>query len=320
MKRAKGSTDPWPRIGGGFGGWLRDHALTARESVRELGGRSATTLLVWMLIGIALALPAGLFLVRVNLEVLSGEWEGRPGLSVYLELAAPEEVQDNLAALLRLRPEVERVDIVSSADALEEFKTYTDLADVLDALPENPLPASLRVILKAEVEAGGLEEVAAALDGEAGVADVVVERTWLERVNALSAALTRLGLLLGVLFGAGALLVAATAIQLAVEQRLAEIRVMRLVGATDAQMRRPLLYLGGLYGLGGGLMAAMWVSLALVLIEAPLARLAGSFGQPLEVVAFDAGFFLALLALGLTLGMLGAFVAVQRRLTAIDGF
>jgi cell division transport system permease protein len=273
-----------------------------------------------MLIGIALALPAGLFLVRVNLEVLSGEWEGRPGLSVYLELAAPEEVQDNLAALLRLRPEVERVDIVSSADALEEFKTYTDLADVLDALPENPLPASLRVILKAEVEAGGLEEVAAALDGEAGVADVVVERTWLERVNDLSAALTRLGLLLGVLFGAGALLVAATAIQLAVEQRLAEIRVMRLVGATDAQMRRPLLYLGGLYGLGGGLMAAMWVSLALVLIEAPLARLAGSFGQPLEVVAFDAGFFLALLALGLTLGMLGAFVAVQRRLTAIDGF
>ncbi|MEN9806991.1 MAG: hypothetical protein RL756_1511 [Pseudomonadota bacterium] len=320
MKRAKGSTDPWPRIGGGFGGWLRDHALTARESVRELGGRSATTLLVWMLIGIALALPAGLFLVRVNLEVLSGEWEGRPGLSVYLELAAPEEVHDNLAALLRLRPEVERVDIVSSADALEEFKTYTDLADVLDALPENPLPASLRVILKAEVEAGGLEEVAAALDGEAGVADVVVERTWLERVNDLSAALTRLGLLLGVLFGAGALLVAATAIQLAVEQRLAEIRVMRLVGATDAQMRRPLLYLGGLYGLGGGLMAAMWVSLALVLIEAPLARLAGSFGQPLEVVAFDAGFFLALLALGLTLGMLGAFVAVQRRLTAIDGF
>lgn len=320
MKRAKGSTDPWPRIGGGFGGWLRDHTLTARESVRELGGRSATTLLVWMLIGIALALPAGLFLVRVNLEVLSGEWEGRPGLSVYLELAAPEEVQDNLAALLRLRPEVERVDIVSSADALEEFKTYTDLADVLDALPENPLPASLRVILKAEVEAGGLEEVAAALDGEAGVADVVVERTWLERVNDLSAALTRLGLLLGVLFGAGALLVAATAIQLAVEQRLAEIRVMRLVGATDAQMRRPLLYLGGLYGLGGGLMAAMWVSLALVLIEAPLARLAGSFGQPLEVVAFDAGFFLALLALGLTLGMLGAFVAVQRRLTAIDGF
>ncbi len=320
MKRAKGSTDPWPRIGGGFGGWLRDHALTARESVRELGRRSATTLLVWMLIGIALALPAGLFLVRVNLEVLSGEWEGRPGLSVYLELAAPEEVQDNLAALLRLRPEVERVDIVSSADALEEFKTYTDLADVLDALPENPLPASLRVILKAEVEAGGLEEVAAALDGEAGVADVVVERTWLERVNDLSAALTRLGLLLGVLFGAGALLVAATAIQLAVEQRLAEIRVMRLVGATDAQMRRPLLYLGGLYGLGGGLMAAMWVSLALVLIEAPLTRLAGSFGQPLEVVAFDAGFFLALLALGLTLGMLGAFVAVQRRLTAIDGF
>jgi cell division transport system permease protein len=320
MKRAKSSADPWPRIGGGLGGWLRDHVLTARESVRELGGRPATTLLVWMLIGIALALPAGLFLVRVNLEVLSGEWEGRPGLSVYLELAAPKEVQDNLAALLRLRPEVERVDVVSSAEALEEFKAYTDLADVLDALPENPLPASLRVILNAKVKAGDLEEVAAALDGEAGVADVVVERTWLERVNDLSAALARLGLLLGVLFGAGALLVAATAIQLAVEQRLAEIRVMRLVGATDAQMRRPLLYLGGLYGLGGGLMAAMWVSLALVLVEAPLTRLAGSFGQPLQVVAFDAGFFLALLVLGLVLGMLGALVAVQRRLTAIDGF
>ncbi|MGA1675152.1 MAG: cell division protein FtsX [Pseudomonadales bacterium] len=271
-----------------------------------------------MLIGIALALPAGLFLVRVNLEVLSGGWEGRPGLSVYLELAAPREVQENLAALLRLRPEVERVDIVSAEAALAEFKAYTDLAGVLDALPENPLPASLRVVLRPDSRAGALDDVAAVLQGESGVADVVLERTWLERVNDLSAALMRLGVLLGVLFGAGALLVASTAIQLAVAQRLAEIRVMRLVGATDAQMRRPLLYLGGLYGLGGGLMAAMWVSLALVLIETPLTRLAGSFGQSLKVVAFDATFLLGLLGIGLALGMLGALVSAQRRLAALD--
>ncbi|MGA1371665.1 MAG: cell division protein FtsX [Pseudomonadales bacterium] len=318
MKRSKRSLDPWPRVGGGPRGWLRDHARICSESLRELGARPATTLLVWMLIGIALALPAGLFLVRVNLEVLSGGWEGRPGLSVYLELAAPREVQENLAALLRLRPEVERVDIVSAEAALAEFKAYTDLAGVLDALPENPLPASLRVVLRPDSRAGALDDVAAVLHGESGVADVVLERTWLERVNDLSAALMRLGVLLGVLFGAGALLVASTAIQLAVAQRLAEIRVMRLVGATDAQMRRPLLYLGGLYGLGGGLMAAMWVSLALVLIETPLTRLAGSFGQALKVVAFDATFLLGLLGIGLALGMLGALVSAQRRLAALD--
>jgi len=62
----------------------------------------------------------------------------------------------------------------------------------------------------------------------------------------------------------------------------------------------------------------MIISLALLLIEGPLTQLAGSYGQPLEVVAFDGGFFLAILGIGTLLGVLGAVVGARQRLTGLE--
>jgi cell division transport system permease protein len=123
-----------------------------------------------------------------------------------------------------------------------------------------------------------------------------------------------LGALLGILFGLGALLVTATSVRLAIETRLEELRVLKLVGATSAQIRRPLLYLGILYGFGGAVMAAMLISLGLALIEGPLARLAGSYGHSLDIAAFNAGFLLVLLGAGAGLGLSGALLAARQRL------
>jgi cell division transport system permease protein len=192
------------------------------------------------------------------------------------------------------------------------------VADALALLDENPLPASLRATLRMGARPADLDDLAEALAKETGVAEVVVERTWLERIADISRAVRRLGILLGVLFGLGALLVTATSVRLAIETRLEELRVLKLVGATDAQIRRPLLYFGALYGLGGGLCAAMIISLGLVLVEGPLSDLAGSYGQPLEVAAFDGGFLLAILCIGALLGVLGAVLAARQRLAGLE--
>ncbi len=303
---------------GGLAAFGREHLRVARESAHFVSARLGTTLVVWALVGIALALPGGLFLLQANLTAMTAGWEGRPGLSVYFELGAPAGDVDRLAARVRARDEVEAVEVISADQALEEFQSHSQVADALALLDENPLPAALRATLRLGTKPAALDELAESFADEAGVAEVVVERTWLERISDISRAVRRLGLLLGVLFGLGALLVTATSVRLAIETRLEELRVLKLVGATDAQIRRPLLYFGALYGLGGGLFAAMIISLGLVLIEDPLTDLAGSYGQPLQVAAFDGGFLVALLGIGALLGVLGALFAAAQRLRGLE--
>lgn len=307
---------PWPRTSHRWG-WWRGHWRVAREVFSFVSRRTGTSLLVWLLVGIALALPASLMLLQTNLSRLAADWGGgRPSVSVYLELGALNAAE--LAAQLGRRAEVESVALTSQDEALEEFTAYTGLGDALAGLERNPLPASLRVTLVADADADALEAVATSMRQADGVADVVVERTWLERINAISRLASSLGLVLGVLFGVGAVLVTATTVRIAIDSQLDELKVMKLVGASAAQLRRPFLYFGALYGAGGGLVAAMLVSLGLIVLEAPLLDLLGSFDQSLVLGGFDATFVAALVGLGSALGMAGALLAVRQRLAGLE--
>ena len=147
---------------------------------------------------------------------------------------------------------------------------------------------------------------------------MVVEKTWLERIADATRVIRRVGAILGVLLGLGAVLVTTTTVRLAIEARLGELRVMKLVGASDGQVRRPFLYMGLLYGLGGGVVAAMLLSGAIIVLEPPFARLLGSFDIVFEVAAFGARFIGALLGVGAVLGILGAAIAVRQRRASLQ--
>lgn len=310
--------DPWPPVRPGVGAWWRDHVRIGGETVHFISARLGTSLLVWLLVGIALALPAGLYLIQQNLSAMTAAWDGRPGLTAYFELgvdaAAIEAVRSQLAADSR----VDRVTVTDPDSALDEFRRYTDLADALDLLETNPLPASLKATLSADVSVAALADMTEAVASYDGVAEVVVEKTWLERVSDITSVVSRLGMILGVLFGVGAVLVTATSVRLAIEARLEELKVLKLIGATDRQMRRPFLYFGAFYGLGGGLIAAMLISLCLVIIEAPLSNLIGSYSQELDLVGFDPLFLGSLLVIGGVLGVLGALLAATSRLRNLE--
>ena len=307
---------PWPRTSHRWG-WWRGHWRVARDVFSLVSGRTGTSLLVWLLVGIALALPASLMLLQTNLSQLTADWGGgRPSVSVYMELGALNAAE--LAAQLERRAEVEAVALTTQEEALAEFTAYTGLGDALTGLERNPLPASLRLTFVAEANADALEAVAASMREAEGVADVVVERTWLTRINAISRLARSLGLVFGVLFGVGAVLVTATTVRFAIDSQLDELKVMKLVGASAGQLRRPFLYFGALYGAGGGLVAAMLVSLGLIVLEAPLLDLLGSFNQTLVLGGFDPVFVAALVGLGSALGVAGAMLAVRQRLAGLE--
>lgn len=283
-----------------------------------VSARLGTSLLVWLLVGIALALPAGLYLIQQNLQAMTAAWDGRPGLTAYFELGLDQTAIDAAVARLENDDRVTSLTITDPDAALAEFRQFTDLADALALLDSNPLPASVKATLAADVALDVLTAMMAEVGGFDGVAEVVVEKTWLERVSDISSVVSRLGVILGGLFGVGAILVTSTSVRLAIEARLEELKVLKLIGATQRQMRRPFLYFGAFYGLGGGLVAAMLISLCLVVVEAPLSNLIGSYSQELDLVGFDPLFLGSLLLVGGLLGVIGALMAASQRLKDLE--
>ncbi len=62
----------------------------------------------------------------------------------------------------------------------------------------------------------------------------------------------------------------------------------------------------------------MLISIALLVIEAPLAQLLGSYGQQLALAGFDLVFLGALFASAALLGVVGALMAVRQRLAGLE--
>ena len=311
----KGRKDPFPDTTRPST-WRNDHRRVAQEMLNFTSSRVGASLFAWTLVGIALALPASLILAQSNLSRLTADWGGQPGISVYFALGDLDAPM--LATRLKRHPNVQSVAFTSQDEALQEFLAHTDLEEPLSGLDVNPLPASLRITFAIDVTEQQLDALAADLRKESGVAEVMVEHTWLARINAAARLAWSLGLVMGALFGLGAVLVTATTVRLAIEAQLDELKVMKLVGATDAQIRRPFLYFGAFYGAGGGLFAAMLVSIGLLLLETPLQALLGSFDQSLALSGFDLRFVLTLLGAGALLGVAGAMLAVRQRLNHLD--
>lgn len=317
-RKQKEKRHPWPSQARVRFAWFRDHARVASESFGYLSARLATSLLVWLLIGIALALPAGLYLLQKNLSNLTGAWQGRPGVSVYFDHGVSSMQVEAVIAKAESSSPVQKVWHITPEDALKEFQEFSGLSESLDLLAANPLPSSLKVTLTSSADVIDLQDVARMLEVQKGVDEVVIEKTWLERLTALSSLVNRLGVVLGAMFALGAVLVTATSVRLAIEARLDELRVQKLVGASNAFLRRPFLYFGLLYGLGGGLIALMLLSAVLLLLESPLAMLLGSYGGTLKVVGFDLTFLAGLMLLGGVLGLFGAVMASQQRLSTVE--
>ncbi|MDE0661188.1 MAG: ABC transporter permease [Gammaproteobacteria bacterium] len=294
--------------------YWRDHGRVVGDTLSYVTGRFATTLWVWLTIGVALAVPAALYLLEANLGQAAGQWRENLGFSVYYKPGVPLNEPQTLAKRLQAMDGVERVWLMTPDEALAEFRELSGIGDALGLLEDNPLPASVRATVNATVSTDGVARLAEEAAGANGVADVVVERSWLERLGAVREIVIRLYWSLAAILGLGAVLTSGATVRLAIESRLEEVKVLTLVGAGRAYVRRPFLYLGAVYGLGGAVIAAMAVSGLLLLLEGPLVRLFASYGRDLELAGFDPIFHVMLLAAGAVLGVLGAAAASRQRL------
>ena len=112
---------PWPKSRFNIGFYLKSHVSNFRTAFAFFGRRFFFSVGVSLLLGIAMVLPASLWLFYKNLVNIDQEWSGQPGLVVYLEIHANDgEIKRTLEELQSLK-DLRDLYIVPADQALKRF-------------------------------------------------------------------------------------------------------------------------------------------------------------------------------------------------------
>jgi cell division transport system permease protein len=296
--------------------WLRHHRQALLGALGKLRAQRSAAVLNALVIGIALALPAGGYALLTSLRSLATGASLDPQLSVFLRPEAKRPELDALAKKLQSDARVREARFVSREQALKDLQAIEGLAEVIAALNRNPLPDAWVVRPRAAVGAE-LEAFARELRALPAVAHVQADAVWARRLAALAGTARLAIALLAALLAFGLVAITFNTIRLQVLTQRAEIEIAKLIGATDAFIRRPFFYLGALQGLAGGLLALLVVWVSLAALNTGVADLATSYGSAFRLAFLAPGDALALLFFSGFLGWLGAYLSVSRYLLEI---
>lgn len=293
-------------------GWLHQHRQALGSALVRFA-RSAG-LLSALVIGVALALPAGGYALLEGLRGLSARLTFEPQISVFLRLEAKRAEADALGNALRADRRIDRLRFVPREEALRELTAVQGVPEVIAALGRNPLPDAFVV----NVKEGVLEALADDLRRMPAVGYVQADSAWARRLAAL-AGIGRIALwLLAALLGVGLVAVIFNTIRLQVLTQREEIEVLKLIGATDAFIRRPFYYLGLLQGLAGGVAALGIIGGGLALLNREVRALSESYGSSFRFGFLPPGDAIAIVAFAALIGWLGAYLSVARHLREMD--
>ncbi len=299
--------------------WILRHLQAALSSLGRLSRTPLAALMTVAVIGIAMALPAGLHLLLDNVQQLSNRWDSAATISLFMQQGVDEAKAATLAKRLRSMDDIATVAMISRSEALEEFRQLSGFADALEALDENPLPVVLIVqpaIQHTTAAAAGV--LVKRLQRESGVDFAQLDMEWIQRFQAIARIASRGVVVLGSMLALAVLLIVGNTIRLEIQNRHAEIEITKLIGGTDAFIRRPFLYSGLWYGLLGGWLAWIMVSTALWILSGPAEELALLYHSDFGLSSVPISTILILMAGGGLLGLLGSWVAVGRHLSAIE--
>lgn len=292
--------------------WFYLHLRAIAHALRRLAGQPLGTLLSALVVGIALSLPAGGYLLLDNVATLVRGVSGTPEISVFLEPRAGAAEVAAVEKKLRAETTLASYRYVPRDEALKQLER-SGLGDVLGGLTANPLPDAFIVSPRGE-DPAVFEGLAAQIKNWPAVAHVQLDSAWVKRLHALLGLGRSAVLMLAALLGFALVIVTFNTIRLQIMTQRHEIEVSRLLGATDPFIRRPFYWFGGLQGALGGLVALGTVWLGVHALGGPVAALAETYGAVFALAGPGVVEAVVIVAFAALLGWLGAAISVRRHL------
>ena len=259
------------------------HAYYLREAARSFRQHRGIAYAAIVVLTAALALTGVFLLLTHNAQVALGLMGDRRELIVYLRDELNQAEREALMG--RLSDLYGSVSYVSKEEAWEQMRQQVGDPSLLDAVEDNPLPASLRIKLKAALLAPDSMEAAARQVAQfPEVEDVRYGAEWVRRLDELNASLRMGTLVIGLIVAIAVVFVLYNTIRLTVLARRHQVEVMSRLGATDRFIAWPFVLEAMLEA---GLAAVLALVGVFAMQQALAARLIGLvFLPPVWALAF----------------------------------
>ena len=119
---------------------LIEHLRVLRFTLRHMLLTPNASLLNILIIGIALSLPVGGYVLLKSVQTLGTQIAGTPQISVFLAAGTAAGEIDHIGDKLKQHAGIKRVEFVPRDVALKKLQQSTGMADVIGGLSQNPLP------------------------------------------------------------------------------------------------------------------------------------------------------------------------------------
>jgi cell division transport system permease protein len=277
--------------------------FTLREGLRNVRRAPLMSLTSVAVMGLTLFVLGIFLLITVNLRSAISAVQKQVEVVVFVN----EDILDGelhaLDAFLREHPGVQDVRFLTRDDALADFRReLKDREYLLEAMEANPLPDTFEVALFDDWKSTErIDQVAAQIQGMAGVDEVKYGKEWVGRLNHVIFLVVACDLVLGVIVALSSLVVVSNTVKLTLIARKDMIDLLKMVGATAGVIRRPFVIEGVVKGLLASLLAAALLTFLTL----------GLQDRVPEVVSLSVPLLLAYLLFGATLGGLGSVFSLQ---------
>ena len=296
---------------------LQIHRRIARSSAAKLARTPTSSLVIVFVVAVSLLLPALMFSLNSNIDNLLSRFQSAAQLTLYLRDGVSDAVGIEVSNNLLTRDGIQDAYYVSPSQALSEFGVASGLESVLQQMDRNPLPGAI-IVTPTDASPMEVEALASQLQGIEEVDLVQVDSLWLQRLAAISSLIRSLGRILSIIVILGLFFVVGNTIKLAVENRRAEIRVIKLVGGSSMFAARPFLYSGLFYGVAGGMLASILQAIVLFSLTSSIEDLMRLYESDFRLQGFGLLNSLLLILAGAAVGWSAALLASLRHIRSID--
>jgi cell division transport system permease protein len=293
------------------------HLQVLRFTVQRLLHTPVTSLLNILVIGIALSLPVGGYVLLKNVQGVSEQLAGTPQISVFLTAGTSQDEIARISKQLKEHAAIDRIEFVPRDLALKQLQQSTGLSDVVGGLSQNPLPDAF-IIYPVALDTQKLEMLRDDLKSWPKFEHVQLDSAWARKLEAI----LRFGRLavsiLAAMLSFALVAITFNTIRLQILTQRDEIEVSKLIGATNGFIRRPFLYFGLVQGLLGGAAAWLVIASSLVMLNYSLTGLTQLYASSFSLKHLSWGDSLSLLGFSAYLGWLGAWLSVSQHLWQIE--
>lgn len=271
-------------------------------------------------LAISLYIISVTFFIWVMADVVLKSIEEKINISVYFQPEVSEEEVLEIKGVFVGIEGVKSVEYVSKNQAFDEFKNLGEsdpsIKKALELIGENPLLSSLVIRAHSSEKYESIDQAVqnAGLGEKINRISYKENKDSIERFNNIIKIIKEIGLALGVIFVAVAVMITFNTIRITIYSHKQEFEIMRLVGASNLYVEMPYVFEGIFYGISASIVSIIALFGTVKFMSSFANKIVPGYNLVSYYLDHLLLIFSSLIVLGIILGIISSFIAIRRYL------